>query len=62
MDSEAAEKCMRNVCVTFARLISLDGYLFVSGIDLDIRTKIARFRMEAAAARITRGDPLREIV
>jgi hypothetical protein len=37
MDSEAAEKCLRNI----ARLVSLDKYLFVSGIDLDIRTKIA---------------------
>ena len=32
-----AEKCLRNV----ARLVSPGGYLFVSGVDLDIRTKVA---------------------
>jgi SAM-dependent methyltransferase len=32
-----AEKCLRNV----ARLVSPGGYLFVSGIDLDVRTKVA---------------------
>jgi chemotaxis protein methyltransferase CheR len=32
-----AEKCLRNI----ARLVSSGGYLFVSGIDLDVRTKIA---------------------
>jgi chemotaxis methyl-accepting protein methylase len=32
-----AEKCLRNI----ARLVSPGGYLFVSGIDLDVRTKIA---------------------
>src|SRR5437870_11059593 len=31
-----AEKCLRNV----ARLVSLGGYLIVSGVDLDIRTKV----------------------
>ena len=33
-----AEKCLRNI----ARLPKLGGYLFVSGVDLDIRTKVAR--------------------
>jgi len=32
-----AEKCLRNI----ARLVRPHGYLFVSGIDLDIRTKVA---------------------
>jgi SAM-dependent methyltransferase len=33
-----AEKCLRNI----ARLVSPGGYLLVSGIDLDVRTKVAR--------------------
>ena len=37
MDNLMAEKCLRNI----ARLVSPQGYLFVSGIDLDIRTKVA---------------------
>jgi hypothetical protein len=37
MDDWMAEKCLRNI----ARLVSPHGYLFVSGIDLDIRTKVA---------------------
>jgi SAM-dependent methyltransferase len=32
-----AEKCLGNI----AQLVSLGGYLFVSGVDLDVRTKIA---------------------
>jgi SAM-dependent methyltransferase len=32
-----AEACLRNI----ARLVAPGGYLFVSGIDLDIRTKVA---------------------
>ena len=32
-----AEWCLRNI----ARLLSPGGYLFVSGIDLDVRTKVA---------------------
>jgi SAM-dependent methyltransferase len=32
-----AEKCLRNI----ARLVSPGGYLFVSGVDLDVRTKTA---------------------
>jgi len=38
MDASMAETCLRNI----ARLVSEYGYLFVSGIDLDIRTKVAR--------------------
>jgi chemotaxis methyl-accepting protein methylase len=37
MDPAAAEKCLRNI----ARLAKPGGYLFVSGIDLDVRTKVA---------------------
>jgi SAM-dependent methyltransferase len=37
MHASVAERCLQNI----ARLISPDGYLFVSGIDLDIRTKVA---------------------
>jgi chemotaxis methyl-accepting protein methylase len=33
-----AEECLRNI----ARLVKPGGYLFVSGIDLDVRTKVAR--------------------
>ena len=33
----SAELCLRN----FAPLASPDGYLFVSGVDLDVRTKVA---------------------
>ena len=32
-----AEKCLRNV----GQLVSPGGYLFVSGVDLDVRTKVA---------------------
>ena len=38
MYPQDAERCLRNI----ARLVSPGGYLFVSGIDLDIRTKVAR--------------------
>jgi len=33
----AAEKTLRNI----ARLVKPGGYLFVSGVDLDVRTKVA---------------------
>ncbi|PYL63794.1 MAG: chemotaxis protein CheR, partial [Verrucomicrobia bacterium] len=32
-----AERCLRNV----ARLVSPGGHLFVSGVDLELRTKVA---------------------
>jgi mannose-6-phosphate isomerase-like protein (cupin superfamily)/SAM-dependent methyltransferase len=38
LDTLVAERCLRNV----ARLLSTHGYLFVSGIDLDVRTKVAQ--------------------
>jgi SAM-dependent methyltransferase len=37
MAPEDAEKCLRNM----ARLIGPGGHLFVSGVDLDVRTKVA---------------------
>jgi chemotaxis methyl-accepting protein methylase len=37
MKPPAAEKCLRNI----ARLVKPGGYLFVSGIDLDVRTRVA---------------------
>jgi len=37
MDPPDAERCLRNI----ARLVNPGGYLFVSGIDLDVRTKVA---------------------
>ena len=38
MDPVDAEGCLRNI----GRLIRSGGYLFVSGIDLDVRAKVAR--------------------
>jgi chemotaxis methyl-accepting protein methylase/mannose-6-phosphate isomerase-like protein (cupin superfamily) len=38
MEPPDAESCLRNI----ARLTTAYGYLFVSGIDLDVRTKVAR--------------------
>jgi chemotaxis methyl-accepting protein methylase len=38
MKPAAAEGCLRNL----ARLVKPGGYLFVSGIDLDVRTRVAR--------------------
>jgi len=38
MRPEAAEACLRNV----ARLVRLGGHLFVVGVDLDVRAKVAR--------------------
>src|SRR5579859_5808 len=38
METSAAESCLRNI----ARLVDREGYLFVSGVDLSVRTKVAR--------------------
>ncbi|HVJ53768.1 MAG TPA: CheR family methyltransferase [Aliidongia sp.] len=38
MQAEDAERCLRNI----VKLVRPGGYLFVSGIDLDVRTKVAR--------------------
>jgi SAM-dependent methyltransferase len=37
MDAPMAERCLRNI----ARSVSPHGHIFVSGVDLDIRTKVA---------------------
>jgi len=37
MEPAEAERCLRNI----ARLVDPGGYLVVSGIDLDVRTKVA---------------------
>jgi SAM-dependent methyltransferase len=37
MDPPMAERCLRNI----GRLMKPEGYLFVSGIDLDVRKKVA---------------------
>jgi SAM-dependent methyltransferase len=38
MSDSEAEKCLRNI----ARLVRPGGYLFVSGVHLGVRTKVAR--------------------
>lgn len=37
MDVRSAERCLR----TMARLVEPGGYMFVSGVDLDVRAKVA---------------------
>jgi chemotaxis methyl-accepting protein methylase len=37
MDAAAAENCLRNI----VRLVRPGGFLFVSGVDLEVRTKLA---------------------
>jgi SAM-dependent methyltransferase len=57
MDITASENCLRNI----ARLVSPNGYLFVSGIDLDIRTKVAKdlgwTPLQELLEEIHEGDP-----
>lgn len=38
MEPATANSCLRNI----ARLVKPGGYLFVSGVDLDVRTKVAK--------------------
>jgi hypothetical protein len=38
MEPSEAENCLRNI----AGIVKPGGYLFVSGIDLDVRAKVAR--------------------
>ena len=38
METSEAENCLRNI----AGIVKPGGYLFVTGIDLDVRTKVAR--------------------
>ena len=57
MDPPEAERCLRNI----ARLVNHGGYLFVSGIDLDVRTKVVRELdwkpVEDLMQEIYDGDP-----
>ena len=52
-----AEKCLRNI----AQLVTPGGYLFVSGVDLDVRTKVALELgwepVPELVAEIHNGDP-----
>ncbi len=38
MGPAAGERCLRSI----AHLVKPGGYLFVSGVDLDVRTRVAR--------------------
>jgi hypothetical protein len=52
----AADRCLRNI----ARLVKPGGHLFVSGIDLDVRTSVARgmgWKPVADLREIHEGDP-----
>jgi mannose-6-phosphate isomerase-like protein (cupin superfamily)/SAM-dependent methyltransferase len=57
MQPATAERCLRNI----ARLVRPYGYLFVSGIDLDVRTKVANdlgWRpLQELLEEIHEGDP-----
>jgi chemotaxis methyl-accepting protein methylase len=57
MEAVEADRCLRNI----SRLIRPDGYLFVSGIDLDIRARVARdlgwIPLPDLLEEIHEGDP-----
>jgi chemotaxis methyl-accepting protein methylase len=57
MEATEAERCLRNI----ARLVSPGGYLLVSGIDLDMRTKVASdlewLPLQEMLDEIHEGDP-----
>jgi 2-polyprenyl-3-methyl-5-hydroxy-6-metoxy-1,4-benzoquinol methylase len=57
MDGPMAEQCLRNI----ARLVAPHGYLFVSGIDLNIREKVAKelgwIPVQELLEEIHEGDP-----
>jgi hypothetical protein len=58
MPPPMAEDCLRNI----ARLARPDGYLFVAGIDLDVRTKVADdlgwSPVQELLEEIHEGDPV----
>jgi chemotaxis methyl-accepting protein methylase len=58
LDTTAAESCLRNL----VQLVRPGGYLFVSGVDLDVRTKVALDLgwepVSDLRAEIHDGDPL----
>jgi chemotaxis methyl-accepting protein methylase len=57
MNPEAAEACLRNL----SRLVRSGGYLFISGVDLSVRTKVALERgwlpVTDLIEEIHEGDP-----
>ena len=57
MDAQSAARCLRN----FAHLVAPGGYLFVAGVDLDLRTRVAVELgwkpVEELTAEIHEGDP-----
>jgi chemotaxis methyl-accepting protein methylase/mannose-6-phosphate isomerase-like protein (cupin superfamily) len=57
MEPAAAEKCLANI----ARLVKPCGYLLVSGVDLDVRTKVAQKLgwepLQELLEEIHQGDP-----
>jgi len=57
MDPSEAERCLRNI----AELVRPEGYLFVSGIDLDVRTMVAQDSgwepQQEMLEEIHEGDP-----
>jgi chemotaxis methyl-accepting protein methylase len=57
MNASLAERCLRKI----ARLVAPHGYLFVSGVDLDIRTKVAKelgwSPVQELLEEIHAGDP-----
>jgi SAM-dependent methyltransferase/quercetin dioxygenase-like cupin family protein len=57
MNASVAERCLRNI----ARLVTPNGYLFVSGVDLDVRTSVAKELgwkpMQELLEEIHEGDP-----
>jgi chemotaxis methyl-accepting protein methylase len=57
MQPQEAELCLRNL----ANLVRPGGYLFVSGVDLDVRTKVARelgwMPVTELIGEIHEGDP-----
>lgn len=58
MQPPDAQRCLRNI----ARFVNPGGYIFVSGIDLDIRTRIARdlgwTPLQDLIEEIHEGDPI----
>jgi chemotaxis methyl-accepting protein methylase len=58
MDPNDAEECLRNI----GRLLSPRGYLFVSGVDLEVRERVARELgwkpVEELLEEIHEGDPI----
>jgi chemotaxis methyl-accepting protein methylase len=57
MEPQVAERCLRNI----ARLVRPGGYLFVSGVDLDIRAKVAQelgwIPVDNLMQEVYEGDP-----